>query len=155
MSDADSDLLRIEIKMNLRWRFARGHYFGTFYRHLVGGVMVGIRCPGCGRVYVPPRPVCGDCYRPMHEWVEVGPAGTIRAFTVMHLPIVDPITGRPRPTPYAMALIQLDGADTTVNHYVEPCDFALLSIGGRVEAVFREERTGSMSDIACFRVLEG
>lgn len=154
MDAGNGRLLRIKVNMDLQWTFARGRCFGEFYRQLRQGRMMGIRCPACGRVYLPPRPVCGNCYVELHDWVAVGPQGTIRAFTVVYLPIVDPITGQPRPVPYAMALIQPDGADTTVNHYIDRTDPEHLAIGLRVEAVFRPERRGNMSDIMHFRVLE-
>jgi len=148
------ELVRIRIDMDLEWKFARGWSFGEFFRQFKGGNIVGIKCPQCGRVYLPPRPVCGNCYEEMHEWINVSDEGTIRAFTVVYNSITDPVTGRPRKTPYGMALIQLDRSDTLLNHYVDQIDLSHLAIGRRVKAVFHEERRGAMSDIAYFRLLE-
>lgn len=150
-----SELLRVPISMDLTWRYGTGWYFGHFFHILKEeGRLLGLRCPVCRRVYLPPRPVCGNCHAELSEWVPVADTGTVRAFTVVHLPIVDPTTGEPRPTPYGMALIQLDGADTTLNHYLAETDLAKLRIGLRVRAVWREERRGRMSDIRHFEIVE-
>jgi len=140
--------------MNLTWRYGTGWYFGHFFRVLKEERrLLGLRCPVCRRVYLPPRPVCGNCHAELSEWVPVADTGTVRAFTVVHLPIVDPATGEPRPTPYGMALIQLDGASTTINHYLAETDLSKLRIGLRVQAVWREERQGRMSDIRHFEII--
>lgn len=149
------ELLRVPASLRLTWRYAAGSHFTRFFRTLKEeGRILGLRCPGCRRVYLPPRPLCGNCYRRMTEWVPVGPLGTVRAFTVVYFPFLDPTTGQPRPVPFGMALIQLDGADTTLNHYLDETDLGRLRLGLRVEAVFREPREGNMGDIRGFRVLE-
>src|SRR3990167_1796883 len=60
----------------------------------------------------------------------------------------------PRPVPFGMGLIQLDGADTTLNHYLDETDLGRLRLGLRVDAVFKEPREGNMGDIRLFRVLQ-
>lgn len=142
--------------MTLSWRYGTSWYFAEFIRALRDERrLLGLRCPLCRRVYLPPRPLCGNCRAELREWVEVKDSGTVRAFTSVHLPIIDPATGQPRPTPYGMALIQLDGADTTLNHYLAENDPAKLRIGMRVRAVWRAERKGALSDIVHFVALTG
>jgi uncharacterized OB-fold protein len=51
-----------------------------------------------------------------------------------------------------MGLVRLDGADTTVNHYLGDGSLDRLAIGARVRAVWRAERRGAMDDILCFEV---
>lgn len=149
-----AELIRVSHTMNLEWRYGTGAHFREFIIALrERGQILGKRCPVCQRVYLPPRPVCGNCYSELRGWVEVKDTGTVRAFTVVHTPIIDPTTGAPRPVPYAMALIQLDGADTTVNHYLAENDPAKLRIGMRVRAVWREQRTGLISDIIHFATM--
>lgn len=148
------ELLRVRIPLALTWRYAAGGHFRRFFEALrEESLILGLRCPGCRRVYLPPRPLCGNCFRRMAEWVPVGPRGTLRAFTVVHFPFLDPTTGEPRPVPFAMGLVQLDGADTTLNHYLDETDLDRLRIGLRVEAVLREPREGTMADIRGFRTL--
>lgn len=146
-----TELLKISHTMTLAWRYGASWYFAEFIRALRDEQrLLGLRCPICRRVYLPPRPVCGNCHAELREWVEVKDSGTVRAFTIVHTPIIDPTTGQPRPTPYGMALIQLDGADTTLNHYLVENEPAQLRIGMRVQAVWRAERKGTLNDIAHF-----
>ena len=146
-----TELLRIPHTMTLSWRYGASWYFAEFVRALrEERRILGLRCPSCQRVYLPPRPLCGNCYAELCEWVEARDTGTVRAFTVDHIPIVDPTTGVSRPAPYGMALIQLDGAGTTLNHYLAESDARKLRIGMRVRAVWGETRSGTLSDIVHF-----
>jgi hypothetical protein len=148
-----TELLHVPHTMTLVWRYGTSRYFAEFMQALREKRILGLRCPACRRVYLPPRPVCGNCHVELREWVEVKDTGTVAAFTTVHLPILDPATGQPRPTPYGMALIRLDGADTTLNHFLSESDIARLHIGTRVQAVWREEPQGRMSDIRFFEIL--
>jgi uncharacterized OB-fold protein len=57
-----------------------------------------------------------------------------------------PVEGKP----FAWALIQLDGADTSLVHAVDAGDEAAMSTGMRVKVRWADEREGSINDIACF-----
>lgn len=114
---------------------------------------VGSKCPGCGRVLVPPRKVCGRCYVTMEDIVPVSDEGEIVVCTILHFGFVDPSTGRQRPVPYGCAFIRLDGADNTLPHFLDSTDPAKVKVGARVKAVFEDTRTGSIMDVKHFRVL--
>lgn len=113
--------------------------------------ILATKCGKCGKAYVPPRPVCGECFEPLTEWVEVGPGGVLVGYTVVHYPFLDPLTGKVRPVPYGYGFIQLDGAATKIQHFLEESDIEKLSAGMRVEAVFKDEREGNFADIKFFR----
>jgi uncharacterized OB-fold protein len=49
-----------------------------------------------------------------------------------------------------LALIQLDGADTSLAHVVRGEDLNRLAVGLRVRAVFARERKASILDISHF-----
>lgn len=154
MSDKD-DALRLVYEANLEYDYAAGTYATRFMSRLRDeAVLMGTKCSACGRVLVPPRPVCGICAAPTKEWVEVGPKGTITGFTVVEVPFIDPMTGKQRPVPYGFAFVRLAGADTNIYHFLEENRHERLFVGMEVEAVFREERVGSMADIVHFRSLE-
>ena len=146
------ELLSVPLEMDLTWRYASGEPMARFLAGVAERRLEAVRCPGCGRRYLPPRPFCGRCRLRMSEWVPVADAGTVVAWTVVHLPLLDGRTGELRPSPYGMGLIRLDGADTTLNHYVDTSSLEHLTIGARAQAVWREERTGAMDDILHFRV---
>jgi uncharacterized protein len=114
----------------------------------------GRKCAKCGKVYIPPRPVCGPCYAPTKEWVEVGPQGTLECFTVVHFSFLDPLTGKKRPVPYGYGLIRLDHADSRIQHFLSVNEEAKLKVGMRMEAVFNDDREGKLSDIKWFKPVE-
>lgn len=148
-----SGSIHVPIRMDLAWRYASGAAMERFSAGLKEKRIEALRCDGCGRRYLPPRPFCGNCRRRLAAWVPVANEGSLEAWTVVHLSILDGRTGEMRPAPYGMGLIRLDGADTTVNHYLSENDPARLGIGLRVRAVWRSERRGAMDDIAHFEVL--
>lgn len=147
-----SELLSVEMSMNLTWRYASGSAMERFCEGLCGRRIEALRCDGCGRRYLPPRPFCGNCRLALTSWVPVADEGTLEAWTVVHVPILDGRTGELRPTPYGMGLIRLDGADTTLNHYLAESDPGRLGIGLRVRAAWRDELRGAMDDILHFKV---
>lgn len=116
--------------------------------------IVGIRCPKCRKVLIPPRRVCGECFVPMDEIVPLSGEGTVNTFTVLNFGFVDPNTGRQKPVPYTWAFINLDGADNTFIHYLEETDLSKLHIGMRVKAVFEEVRHGHLLDIRHFETIK-
>ncbi len=148
------ELLRIPIHMKLHYRFPAGAHYGRFFREMKEtGRIMGVKCPECGRVLVPPRPVCGECFTRTEEWVQVGPKGTVVAYTSIYFPFIDGATGKPRPIPYGAGLIQLDGAFSAINHILEEGDPDNLHIGMRVEAVLKKEREGNIGDILYFKTI--
>ena len=96
-----------------------------------------------GRVLVPPTeydPTTSAPVAPTATLVEVGPAGTVQAFTW----VAEPRAGQaPRSTkPFAFALIRPDGADTAMLHVVDCGAPDAIAIGLRVAPRWRAERAG-------------
>ncbi len=131
-------------------RYTVGPAGERFFRALRDeGRILGTRCNRCGITYVPGRLFCERCFDELHDWGEVGPAGTVEAATALHL---GP-DGAPLPRPVMLALVRLDGADTVLFHYLDELGPAAATIGLRVVPVFKPvaERTGSILDISYFR----
>jgi len=83
------------------------------------------------------------------EWVEVKPTGTVTAVAGVQKPI-DRL--HPSDSPFAFVLVKLDGADTALAHIVVD-GHDQVKVGSRVEAVWADERTGTIRDIARFRLV--
>ena len=111
-----------------------------------------MKCPKCQRVYLPPRPACGNCWVEMDDWVPLENKCKIVAKAICHYTLLDNTTGIRKPTPFVLALIQLYGADTSFNHFVETDDPDLVQLGKEVEIVFREQLQGNMQDILYFKL---
>ena len=124
-----------------------GPVIGAFLTGLRDGKLTGVRGAG-GSVIVPPTeydPTTGD---DTGEMVEVGPGGVVETWAW----VSDPRPKHPLPTPFAWALIRLDGADTAMLHAVDAGGPDRIATGDRVTVRFRPaaERIGAMADIEAF-----
>jgi uncharacterized OB-fold protein len=150
--------IRAEMKLNYNW--GAGNFIGKALEELRdNGKLYANKCPQCGRFQLPPRVVCGRCHVEMEgfdKWVEVGPKGTVLLYTVTVTPFLDPETGKSRKVPYTVATIQLDGAPVAFEHFLKEIDPDKITIGMRVEAVFkpREQRRADLRDILHFRTIK-
>lgn len=151
---AEKENIIIESDKEQPFNYAIGMHGSKFFKELKDKRFVAVKCPKCGKVYVPPRRVCGECYVEMNEFVEVGPGGKIGTFTILRYAFIDPETGEQKPVPYGYGFIHLDGADTFFQHYIDIEDEKKVKIGARVEPVFAEERKGTIRDVQYFRVVE-
>lgn len=149
-----SELIQVGEDSCLKFQYSAGIYGSRFLEGLREGRILASRCARCRFVLVPPRIVCANCYAKMEEFVSVGPEGTLETFTQVCFPFIDPETGRRRPVPYVYGLIRLDGANNTLQHFLEETDVSRLRIGQRVAAVFRETRAGTLLDIQYFRTVK-
>lgn len=133
--------------LNLHFDYTRstGPTIGAFVTALRERRVIGARGSD-GRVFVPPPefdPVTAD---PLTDFVGVRDGGTVTSWSWMP----DPIAGQPLTTPFAWALIQLDGADTSMLHAVDVDSPADMHTGMRVRARWADERIGQIQDIECF-----
>jgi uncharacterized OB-fold protein len=108
---------------------------------------LGKKCSKCAKVLVPPRKNCPYCFVSTGDWVDVSDEGVVETFTIVRRD-----TGiLPMEPPFAYAVIRLDGADTGLVHLLGEVEPGRIREGMRVKAVFAEERTGKMLDIAYFK----
>ncbi|MDD5748883.1 MAG: OB-fold domain-containing protein [Actinomycetota bacterium] len=132
-----------------------GPYWSKFLAELRDNArFMGIKCSQCGTVYCPPRAGCGRCFAEMNEWVEVGPEGELRGFTVVRFPYINPNNGELMPVPYTAIWVTLDGAHTRTMHYCNEHDEKKLEVGMRMRAVFADEpRPTSIHAVKYFEVI--
>jgi len=139
-------------------RFATGPVMGRFLKELRDNkrIMANV-CPECGRYQLPPREVCAICRVPVTEFREVGPEGEISSFDLVYYASPDPLTGKARKAPYTTVNVLLDGVEgkDTLWHLLDETDPKKIKRGLRVRAIFNEERTGSVTDISHFEIIEG
>ncbi|WP_197696446.1 Zn-ribbon domain-containing OB-fold protein [Nocardia terpenica] len=145
MTGAIADVLAAELRMTFDYTRSVGPTVGRFLTGLREGRIVGVRGSD-GRVLVPPAEYDPVTAAPLTEFVEVADVGTVRTWTWVR----DPLPGQPFDRPFAWALIQLDGADTTLLHAVDVAAPGDIHTGLRVRVRWAAERTGGIHDIACF-----
>ena len=150
------ELVEIQELVSVPNSFATGPVMGRFLSEIRDNKrIVANKCPKCGRTQLPPRIVCAVCHVQVDDWVELQPRGEITSYDIIYIPTLNPLTGKMREVPYTSASILLDGGDATLTHFLDVTDPQKVKVGMRCEAVFRPdgERTGSVMDIAYFRVL--
>jgi len=139
MSD---DVLTVPGHWDITYKHSAGKTASRFLRELRDNERImAKKCPECKRVLAPPRGVCDQCFEDTTDWVKIGPEGHIESFT-----IVPHDLGAGPDAPYAIAYVQLDGADTAMVNLLrgfnleDPDEAAgKLEIGMEVKAVFEPE----------------
>jgi len=153
----NNELLQITFTHPMPYEWSIGLYGSKFFQEIKErGRFIGIRCDECGTVYVPPRRVCGPCFRELTELVPLSDTGVITAFSVVNYPFIDPNTGSQRPIPYTYGYIKLDGADSIFSHIINETDLSKIKVGMKVRAVFKERKDmqGNIEDIKYFEIIE-
>jgi len=145
-NDVEPVVLKGRIKVPYSWQ--AGETASFFLRELRDSMKIwGKRCPRCEKVLVPPRKSCPFCFVNTEQWVEVSTEGTVATFTIVKRDT--PV--QPAKSPFAYAVICLDGADTGLVHLLGEVEPEAIREGMRVKAVFAETRQGSLLDIVYFR----
>ncbi len=151
------ELLQIAFTHPMPYERSIGLYGSRFFQEIKErGRFIGIRCDSCGTVYVPPRRVCGPCFKELTELMPLSDTGVITAFSVVNYPFIDPNTGSQRPIPYTYGYIKLDGADSIFSHIINEMDLSKIKVGMKVRAVFKDRKgmQGNIEDIKYFDIIE-
>ena len=125
-----------------------GPVIGRFLSGLRDGVVVAGRT-STGEVVVPPLEFDPVTHEPTTEFVEVSSVGTVTSWTW----VPEPVKAQPFDRPFAFALVTLDGATAPLLHALDVTSPEQISTGMRVRVRWAAERTGAITDIACFEPL--
>jgi uncharacterized OB-fold protein len=81
-----------------------GFTIEQFYKYVLQGKLMGGKCKKCGKVHLPPRPLCDSCFSKEFEWVKLPNKGKLLTYTIIH---VAP-TQFQGMAPYTVGIIQLE-----------------------------------------------
>ncbi len=56
-----------------------------FYKFLGDGKLMAGKCQKCGKIHLPPRPICDNCYGQEFSWIEVSGKGKLLTYTIIHV----------------------------------------------------------------------
>ena len=113
-----------------------GPYIERYLDNLKEKKIMGVKCPGCRSVFVPPRMYCGKCEKKLEDWVEVAQEGTLENFTVGHVTMAK---GKLSPAdPYILGMVKLDGATSLLLGRVEKVSPSDLKAGMRLRAAWND-----------------
>lgn len=150
-----NQLLTVTFSSPIPYEWSIGKYGSRFFQEIREKKrFIGIRCPQCEKVYMPPRRLCGPCFKELDALVILPNTGTIMAFSVVNYPFIDPDTGVQRPIPYTYGYIKIDGSDSILSHVINETDVNKIEVGMKVRAVFKAEDKiqGNIQDIRYFEI---
>ncbi|WP_371673355.1 OB-fold domain-containing protein [Streptomyces sp. NBC_00289] len=142
----------LQAPLVLEFPFTRslGPVQSAFLTGLRERVVLGVRTRD-GRTLVPPVEYDPVTAEEIGELVEVAATGTVTTWAWNH----EPRRGQPLDTPFAWVLVRLDGADTALLHVLDVPGPDSVHSGMRVRIRWAGERTGAITDIACFEPYDG
>ena len=76
-----------------------------FYKFLQQCKLMAGKCLKCGKIHLPPRPLCDNCYSTEFQWVEISGKGKLLTYSIIHVapPQFQSLT------PYIVGIIELEG----------------------------------------------
>jgi len=81
----------------------------SFQHYLEEHMLMGARCQNCATLYLPPRPLCPNCYNEQLAWELLSGKGVLAAFTAIHIgPRSMQIAGYDRKNPYCSGIVHLE-----------------------------------------------
>jgi uncharacterized OB-fold protein len=143
-----SEVLSQAFELGFTYTRSTGPVVGRFLTDLRDRIITGIKASD-GRVIVPPMEYDPDTAEALSEFVEVANEGEIVSWCW----VKQPRRAHPMDTPFAWAMIKLDGADIPMVHCVAASGEGAVATGARVRAVWADETIGMMTDIRWFELL--
>lgn len=76
-----------------------------FYKFLQQDKLMAGKCVKCGKIHLPPRPLCSNCYSKEFVWVQISGKGKLLTYTVINVatPQFQALT------PYAVGIVEMVG----------------------------------------------
>ncbi|MFF2846089.1 OB-fold domain-containing protein [Streptomyces sp. NPDC058001] len=121
-------------QITMPYTLTPGRATGIFLAELAGRRLIGSRHGD--EIIVPAQDYSGSTGEPASDFVEVPPVGTIQAFTTT--------------ADGTIALVLVDGSTVPFTHRLLGFEPGVMVVGSRVEAVWADEPTGGMLDLAGF-----
>jgi uncharacterized OB-fold protein len=137
------------VPMDFTYNYRVGTYVERYLAGFKDKKIMGSKCPGCGKVAVPPRMWCGVCNKKMEEFVELSREGTLENFTVGHV-VLEKGQLSQAEKPQILGLIKLDGATTLFLAKVEGVSSDGVKTGMRLKAVWKDQVEGDYLDLDHF-----
>ena len=131
--------------LDYTYKRSLGPVLSKFFTGLRDKKLFGVKRKD-GSVLFPPKEYDPDTSESIDELVPVQDAGVVTSWAW----VAAPRAQQPLDKPFAYALIQLDGADTSFLHAVDGGSEGAMKTGMRVKARWADETIGAIKDIACF-----
>lgn len=146
MAESGSGRLTAAHVLEYPYRRSVGPVLGAFFTALTQQQLVGVKTRD-GRVLVPPVEYDPESGESISEIVPVGPGGVVTTWAWVE----KPRPKHPLDTPFAWALVKLDGATSSMLHAVDAGSAGTMKTGMRVRPRWKAEPEGNIHDIVCFQ----
>ena len=131
-----------------------GIVMDKFYDGLQNKQFIGTKCSKCGKVFLPPRNRCGDCFAKAEEFVELPETGVVINFTVTDYNVTERRLKKAK-EPKMVGLIQIDGTDSALAAHILNTNPDDLTEGMKVKVVWATKIMGHPNDIKGFEPVGG
>ncbi len=115
----------------------------SFYRLLDDKKLMGSKCRKCGALFLPPRPLCGQCLGNDMEWFQFSGSGKLISYSVVRVGTTSyEAKGYSRDKPYCWGVVQLDEGPR-ISAVLLGADLSRpdsIKIGQPLEIVFPDQR---------------
>ena len=148
-----TDITYWEGQIPMSYIYTVGRAGEKFFRELMNGKIFGAKCDVCNIIYVPAKIFCEKCFTRLEDnYLDAGTKGKVYTFTQCY----ETYEGARKENPSIVAVIQIDGTQGFLVHWLGEIEFKDISIGMPVEAVFKpkKDREGSILDIKYFKPIK-
>lgn len=104
-----------------------------FYEFGMQGKLMAMKCKSCGKLILPPRPICPNCYSNEFEWAQLKGTGEVVTYTIIHVAAPEYASL----APYGVAVIKLDEGVPFIGMVIGE-DMDKLKVGARVKVSFEK-----------------
>lgn len=95
----------------------------SYRRFLSEEKLMGCRCRNCGALYLPPKPICTNCFGNDLEWIQMPETGKLAAFTCITVgPPAMQKEGYDRTNPYCTGVVEIIEKDIRIDARIEGVD---------------------------------
>lgn len=102
-----------------------------FYKFIGERKLMGAKCSKCGKILVPPRPICPECLSDSLSWIELENRGKLLTYTIIY---VAPEKFQSA-APYAFGIIEL-GNDVRLPGMIQGVKHEDIRVGMELKVDF-------------------
>ncbi|MEM1610449.1 MAG: Zn-ribbon domain-containing OB-fold protein [Sulfolobales archaeon] len=135
----------IEMEINA-YHYTPGSIGLRWLEGIKRGSILAALCDKCGLKYMPPKIYCPRCFSEVTQLIEISGKPYLASYSIIYRDF----DGKPLEEPVIIGFIRFEGVEGGLIHYIK-AQPDRISIGMKLEPIFKSERRGSITDIEYFR----
>lgn len=128
-------------------RYTYGIGYSIFFKNLMNKKFVAGKCDLCGKLFIPPRIYCEECFEEINEFVEIKELPYVYSYTFLFKDLEDNDLKEPE----IVVFLKWENIEGGIIHRLKEVEIEEISFGMKVEPVFKEKMEGGINDILYFR----